>query len=139
VIDEKEPAILALEPETVTGDNSYTQATRIRTWAKRGVVLLTPALKWRCGRYAAGYHRFIKQPDNTELLAARRITVEPLFDLISKVLGTTDNQKQLPVKGRANVRTFLVLGVLTVQIAMIVNNLWGLPLHNISHMASVFT
>jgi len=40
-----------------------------------------------------------------------------------KVLGTTQNQKQLPLQGLANVRTFLSLGVLDVQIAMIVNNI----------------
>ena len=44
----------------------------------------------------------------------------------SKVLGTTQNQKQLPLQGLANVRSFLSLGVLAVQIAMIVNNMWGL-------------
>ena len=65
--------------------------------------------------------------------------MEPLFDLVSKVLGTTDNQKQLPIKGLANVRTLLTSGVLTVQIAMIANSIWGLPLHDISHMAAVFT
>lgn len=65
--------------------------------------------------------------------------MEPLFDLTSKVLGTTDNQKQLPIKELANVRTFLTLGVLTVQIAMIANSIWGLPLRDISHMTAVFT
>jgi len=73
------------------------------------------------------------------LLSSRKTAVEPLFDLISKVLGTTDNHKQLPIKGLSNVRTCLTLGVLTVQIAMIANGIWGLPLHDISHMAAVFT
>src|SRR5438445_659187 len=35
-----------LTPDTLTADNSYPQATRIRQWAQQGVVLLTPALKW---------------------------------------------------------------------------------------------
>jgi hypothetical protein len=44
VMDDKEPLFLAqLQPATVAADNSYTQATRIRRWAKAGVVLLTPA------------------------------------------------------------------------------------------------
>jgi hypothetical protein len=55
------------------------------------------------------------------------------------VLGTTQNQKQLPLQGLANVRTFLSLEVLAVQIAMIVNNVWGLPLRQISHFLTVFS
>lgn len=139
VIDQKATQILQLEPNDLVGDDSYTKYTRIRTWARAGVALLVPALKWVKGRYAQAYHRFIEQPENAELLASRGTAVEPLFDLVSKVLGTTDNQKQLPIKGLANVRTFLTLGVLTVQIAMIANSIWGLPLHDISHMAAVFT
>jgi len=139
VIDQKALKILQLEPNELVGDDNYTKYTRIRTWAKAGVALLVPALKWVKGRYAQAYHRFIGQPENAELLASRGTAVEPLFDLVSKVLGTTDNQKQLPIKGLANVRTLLTSGVLTVQIAMIANSIWGLPLHDISHMAAVFT
>ena len=138
-IDHKATQILQLEPNELVGDDSYTKYTRIRAWAKAGVALLVPALKWVKGRYAQAYHRFIGQPENAELLACRGTAVEPLFDLISKVLGTTDNHKQLPIKGLANVRTCLTLGVLTLQIAMIANSIWGLPLHDISHMAAVFT
>jgi hypothetical protein len=41
-----------LQPQTLATDNSYTQVTRIKRWAKQGVVLLTPALKWVKGRSA---------------------------------------------------------------------------------------
>ncbi len=139
VIDQKATQIIQLEPNELVGDDNYTKYTRIRTWAKAGVALLVPALKWVKGRYAQAYHRFISQPENADLLACRGTAVEPLFDLISKVLGTTNNQKQLPIKGLANVRTFLTLGVLTVQIAMIANSIWGLPLRDVSHMTAVFT
>lgn len=139
VVDEKTPQIETLEPTDVVGDDSYTKYTRIRAWAKRGIALLTPALKWTEGRYAQAYHRFINQPENAVILSGRKTAVEPLFDLVSQVLGTTDNHKQLPLKGLANVRTLLSLGVLTVQIAMIANSIWGLPLCNVSHMAAVFT
>jgi hypothetical protein len=59
--------------------------------------------------------------------------------LFSKVLGTTKNQKQLPIQGLAKVRTFLSLGVLAVQIAMIVNNVWGLPLRQIAQILTMFS
>jgi hypothetical protein len=70
----------------------------IRQWAKRGLVLVTPALTW-----------------------------------------TTGHQKQLPMQRLDNVRACLALATLTVQVAMIANSIWDLPLRNISTIASAFT
>ncbi len=137
--DQETQIIKEFAPQTVSADNSYAKATRIRQWAAQGVVLLTPAAKWIKGRFAEAYHRFIHEPPNAELLAARRIAIEPMFDLIAKVIGADGLQKPLPIQHLTNVRTCLVLGVLTVQLAMIVNSLYGLPLHDISHILSVFT
>jgi hypothetical protein len=140
VLDEQAEAILhQLTPDTLTADNSYTQASRIRHWAHQGVALLTPAVKWVKGRYATAYHRFIQQPANTHLLNRRRTAIEPVFDLVAKVLGTTARQKQLPIQKLANVRTCLALATLTIQVAMIANSIWGLPLRNISAIAAAFT
>lgn len=140
VIDEQAESIIrVLSPETLTADNSYAQATRIRQWAQQGVALLTPALKWVKGRYAAAYHCFIQQPANAKLLNSRRTAIEPVFDLVAKVLGTTAKQKQLPIQKLTNVRTCLALATLTIQVAMIANSIWGLPLRNISTMAAAFT
>lgn len=139
VLEEKTKLLFDLAPNVVIGDNGYFKAMRIRNWAKQGVILLTPATRWKNGRYAAAYHRFIKEPEPAKWLAARRTAIEPVFDLFSKVLGTQDNHKQLPIQGLANVRTFLSLGVLAVQIAMLVNDIWSRPLRQISHMLSVFS
>ena len=126
-------------PATVTTDNSSTQALRIRQWAKRGVVLLTPALQWTKGRYTEAYQRYSDWPEQVELLRSRRTAIEPLFDLMAKALGTTGRQKQWPIQHLDNVRTCLALATLTVQVAMIVNSIWGLPLRNISTIATAFT
>ena len=140
VIDQKAEAIISnLAPETVAADNSYTQATRIRQWAKRGVALLTPAYQWVKGRYARAYHRFLKEPAVAAALRKRRTTIEPLFDLVAHVLGLTGQQKELPIQGLGNVRSCLSLATLTVQIAMLVNSIWGLPLRNISIMMAACT
>ena len=40
------PLIQHFRPETMTTDNSYAKARRIRQWAQQGVVLLSPAVKW---------------------------------------------------------------------------------------------
>lgn len=139
VIDQKTMHIFdELTPDTLAADNSYTKAMRIRHWAKKGVALLTPAHKWVKGQYAMAYHRFIQAPDIVEHLRKRRTSVEPLFDLVAKVLGTTARQKQLPIQRLKNVCTCLALATLTVQVAMIVNSIWGLPLRNVSTMIAAF-
>lgn len=139
VLTQKEETILTqLQPETLAADNSYTQATRIKRWAKQGVALLTPALKWVNGRFAQAYHRFRKRPDIAPHLARRRTSIEPLFDLVAKVIGTTAKQKQLPVQRLPTVRTCLALATLSVQIAMIANSIWHLPHRNISEIATAF-
>jgi len=140
VIDQQAtPLIQYFHPHTVTTDNSYAKARRIRQWAQQGVVLLSPAVQWVKGRYALAYHRYIQQPENAELLRRRRTAIEPVFDLIAQVLGTKAKQKQLPLQKLSHVRTCLALATFTVQVAMIANSIWGLPLRNISTMAAAFT
>ena len=139
VLDQQEEALLGGIAEVVVGDNSFCKARRIRRWAKRGVLLVTPATKWRKGRYARAYHRFLKEPDVTGWLAARRTAIEPVFDLFRHVLGTKGLQKQLPVAGLPNVQTFLSLGVLAVQIAMLVNSIWGYPFREVAHILAAFS
>jgi hypothetical protein len=139
-LDQKEATILGqLRPATLATDNAYTQASRIRRWAKQGIALLTPAKKWVRGRFAQAYHRFIRLPDVAPHLKNRRTSVEPLFDLVAKVIGANTNQKQLSVQRLDNVRTCLALATLSVQISMIANSIWGLPHRNISQMATAFT
>jgi len=140
VLQAKEPRLVHdLAPHTLTTDDAYTQARRIRRWAQAGVVLLTPALRWVKGRYATAYHRFMSEPQQAALLRSRRTAIEPVFDLLAQLIGATDNHKQLPLQGLANVRTCLALATLTLQVAMIANSIWGLPLRNISSMATAFT
>jgi hypothetical protein len=140
VLDAKEVHILhVLSPNTLTTDDSYTQARRIRRWAQAGVVLLTPALKWTQGRYATAYRRFLREPEQVELSRSRRTAIEPIFDLVAQLIGATDNHKQLPLQRLAKVRTYLALATWLLQVAMIANSIWGLPLRNISTLMTAFT
>jgi hypothetical protein len=100
---------------------------------------LTPALKWTTGRYAAAYQRYIDWPEQVELLRSHRTAIAPVFDLVAQAVGATGPQKQVPIQRLANVRTCLTLATLTVQVAMIANSIWALPLRNISTIASAFT
>jgi hypothetical protein len=135
----KEQIILhQLQPQTLCGDDAYTAANRIRDWAHHAIILLAPALRWRNGRYAKAYHHFIKQPDIAPLLHHRKTAIEPVFDLLAKLLGLTGTQKQLPLQHLSNVRPFLALAVLSLQIAMIANNVWRLPFRFISLIHGAF-
>jgi hypothetical protein len=95
-------------------------------------VLLSPAASWKNGKYAQAYHRFIKKEPYRTWLKCRKTAIEPIFDLLSKLLGTSNNHKQLPLQKLANVQPFLFLGVIALQITMIVNNAFGLPIRSIS-------
>lgn len=136
----KEETILHhLKPETFCGDDAYTQALRIRRWAKQGVILVAPALRWRKGRYAKAYRNFIKaDAEIAAILRRRKTAIEPIFDLIAKLIGTTSKQKQLFKQHIDNVRTHLALGVLSLQIAMVANSIWGIPFRTISYIKGAF-
>jgi hypothetical protein len=140
VLDQKAAFILnQLRPASLTADDRYTKARRIRHWIRQGTLLITPALRWVKGRYAQAYHRFLAEADIQERFKKRKTSVEPLFDLIAKVIGATKQHKQLPMQKLVNVRTVLALGTLTVQISMIMNSILGLPLREISTIKAAFS
>jgi hypothetical protein len=132
VFEQKKEALFQFDPEAIVGDNGYFQAMRVRRWATEGVLLLSPAATWKNGKYAQAYHQFIKQEPYRTWLKCRKTAIEPIFDLLSKLLGTSNNHKQLPLQKLANVQPFLCLGVIALQITMIVNNAFGLPIRSIS-------
>ena len=139
VLDQKEEALLVFHPEAVVGDNAYFKAMRVRHWAAQGIILVSPAAKWKNGKYAQAYHCFLEKKPASAWLKCRKTAIEPVFDLFSKVLGTANNHKQLPLQWLVKVRTFLCLGVLAVQIAMIINNVFSLPLRQISSFLSALS
>jgi hypothetical protein len=139
VFEQKKEALFAFHLEAVVGDNAYFNAMRLRRWAEQGVILVSPAAKWKNGKVAQSYHRFLEQKPVDRWLKCRKTAIEPVFDLFSKVLGTVNNHKQLPVQWLAKVQPFLCLGVLTVQIAMIINNVFSLPFRQISSILSALS
>lgn len=140
VLDQKAEFILnQLHPASLTADDRYTKAMRIRRWVRRGTLLITPALRWVKGRYAQAYHQLLSEPDIQQRFKKRKTSVEPLFDLIAKVIGASTRQKELPLQKLVNVRTVLALGTLTVQIAMIMNSIRGVPLREISAIKAAFS
>jgi hypothetical protein len=141
VLDQKlsQSQLESFNPQTLVTDDGYTSFRRIKRFAKRGIALLTPALRAKVSPSSQNYHHFIAQEENQAWLKKRKTAIEPIFDLVSHLLDTKENHKQLPIKGLANVRSFLLLGVLMLQLAMIINSIWGLPLRNVSQMLAVFS
>ena len=137
IMDRKEEDILSANIGYLVGDDGYTNFQRTKEYAQEGLLLVTPALHAN-GKEGQSYHQFIEQPFIKSLLQKRKIVIEPLFDLVSGLLGTESNHKQLPLKGKLNVRSFLSFGVLLTQLALLMNSVYGLPFHNISHLLTVF-
>ena len=77
--------------------------------------------------------------NDRERFRHRKTSVEPLFDLIAKVIGATGKQKQLLIQRLVNVRTALALGALSVQFAMVMNSIWNLRPRDISTMSAAFS
>lgn len=138
-LSDKEALLLSWSPREVSGDDAYTNGERARNWATEGVVLLASGLKLGKKGEKGSYKAFLQEADNQRLLKKRKTTIEPIFDLISHVAGTHDNHKQLPVGGLQRVQTYLLLAVVLVQLAMILNAIWGLPARNVVHMVAVMT
>jgi len=139
VFEQKKEALFQFDPEAIVGDNGYFQAMRVRRWAAEGVLLLSPAAAWKNGQYAQAYHRFLKQEPYCTWLNCRKTAIEPIFDLLSKLLGTLNNHKQLPLQKLANVQPFLCLGVLALQLTMIVNSAFDLPIRCISYFLTALS
>ncbi len=70
--------------------------------------------------------------------ATRKTAIEPVFDLLSKLLSITGAHKPLPLRGVAYVSTFLGIGILLLQLAMLMNVRCGLPTRNVTHIKTVF-
>jgi hypothetical protein len=94
---------------------------------------------WKNGKYAQAYHHFLKQKPYYTWLKCRKTAIEPIFDLLSKLLGMFNNHKQLPLQKLANVQPFLCLGVLALQITMIMNSAFGLPIRSISYFLTALS
>jgi hypothetical protein len=47
--EQKKAALFQFDPEAIVGDNAYFQAMRVRRWAAKGILVLSPAAAWKTG------------------------------------------------------------------------------------------
>ena len=135
-----EKAVLDLKTESmvdrnigyIVADGGYTDLKRVKALAKKGVLLLTLVAGAK-SRQAVCY---LEAVNNSEQLGAyqkkRKTVIEPVFALLSALVSTPANQKQLSVSRIENVNPFLMLAVMLLQLAMLVNLTWNLPFGKVS-------
>jgi hypothetical protein len=137
-IEQKLDWLLARNIRYVIADSGYTDFQRVKRFAEYGILLITPIP----GAKRAETVNYLSAINSSEALSAhqnrRKTAIEPVFSLLSVLASTGANQKQLGLSGMENVRTFLILSVMLLQVAMAVNSIWNLPLRNVSSLSAAF-
>ena len=99
--------------------------------------LLTPITDAKATEKVA-YLQAIETSPQLQTYQQRKTAIEPIFSLLSELTGTNNNQKQLPISRIENVKSFLLLAIVLLQIAMLVNSIWNRPRREVSRMKTLF-
>lgn len=138
ILDKQLDKLLTQNIGYIVADAGYTDLKRTEQLANKGLLLITPVI----GAKRPQAQRYVEVINQSTLLQAyqqkRSYVIEPIFELLKQLLSTHTHHKQLPVSGKPNVVTFLMLGVVLLQVAMLVNSIWGRPLKNVTHLITVF-
>ena len=138
VLDTKRDRLIEKGVRCIVTDNGYVDKKRAAAFAEAGVLLLTPKTTLAEANSLLGADPLSTATQVQTWQAARKTAIEPVFDLLSKLLSITGAHKPLPLRGLAFVSTFLGFGILLLQLAMLMNVRWGLPTRNITHIKTVF-
>ena len=137
-LDHQTEALLARNIRYIAADAGYTDLNRVEQLASQGVLLLTPIVGAKSDK-ALDYLQAIETSQTLNHYQNQRKTaIEPVFALLLELGATDSNQKQLPVSRLDNVRPFLLLTVVLLQLSMMVNSIWRLPFRNVSVMIAAF-
>ena len=137
-LDEKTEALLSQNIKYIVADAGYTDFDRIQRLAENQLFLLTPITGAKAARKVAYLQAIETSPELKAYQQQRKTAIEPVFSLLSELTGTDKNQKQLPVRHLENVKTFLMLAVVLLQIAMLVNLTANKPHREVSQMKTLF-
>ena len=137
-LDTKKGRFLEKGVRCIVTDNGYVDKKRQTVFAETHMLLLTPKTTLAEANRRLGADPLYTATQVETWQAARKTAIEPVFDLLSKLLSITGAHKPLPMRGLSYVATFLGLGILMLQLAMLMNHRCGLPTRNITHMKTVF-
>ena len=138
VLDTKKDKLIERGVRCIVADNGYVDKKRAAVFAEAKVLLLTPKTPLVEAHPLLGADPLYTATQMETWRAARKIAIEPVFDLLSRLLSIIGAHKPLPMRGLSYVATFLGLGVLVLQLAMLMNHRCGLPTRNITHIKTVF-
>lgn len=138
VLDMKKEKLIDRGTLCIVADNGYVDKKRTTAFAEVNVLLLTPKTTLDEANVLLGADPLYIATQVVIYQRARKIAIEPVFDLLSKLSSITCQQKPLPVRGLAYVSTFLGLGVLLLQLAMLINVRCQIPTRNVSHIKTCF-
>ena len=131
-------ALLERNIRYIAADAGYTDLNRVERLAEKGVLLLTPVNRAKSNK-ALDYLQAI---ETSALLAnyqkQRKTAIEPVFGLLIELAATDANHKQLPISRIDNVRPFLLVTVILLQLAMLVNSIYHLPGRKVAAMIAAF-
>ena len=138
VLDTKKDRLIEKGVRCIVADNGYVDKKRQATFAKDAVLLLTPKTTLPEANALLGADPLYTATQVATWRRVRKTAIEPVFDLLSRLLSITGAHKPLPLRGLASVSTFLGIGVLLLQLAMLMNVRCGLPTRNVTHIKTVF-
>ena len=138
VLDTKKDRLLEKGVRCIITDNGYVDKKRQTAFAQDDLLLLTPKTTLAEANALLGADPLYTATQVETWQKTRKTAIEPVFDLLSKLLSITGLHKPLPLRGLAYVSTFLGIGIVLLQLAMLMNVRCGLPIRNITHIKTVF-
>ena len=138
VLDTKKDRLIEKGVRCIVTDNGYVDKKRRVAFAKDDVLLLTPKTTLAEANALLGADPLYTATQVATWQAARKVAIEPVFDLLRKLLSITGAHKPLPLRGLAYASTFLGIGIVLLQLAMLMNVRCGLPTRNVTHIKTVF-
>lgn len=138
VLDTKKEKLIDRGTRCIVADNGYVDKKRATTFAESDVLLLTPKTTLDEANALLGAALLYTATQIETYQKARKTAIEPVFDLLSKLLSITGKHKPLPVRNLTYVSTFLGLGILLLQVSMLMNVQYGIPTRNVSYIKTCF-
>ena len=140
VLDRKKEKLVDRGTRCIVADNGYVDKKRATAFAEAQVLLLTPktTLAEVSNALLGADPLYTATQSTTYQSTPKMVSIEPVFDLLSKLLSMTGKHEPLPLRGLAYVSTFLGLGVLLLQVSMLMNVQYGIPTRNVSYIKTCF-
>ena len=138
VLDTKKDQLIGKGVRCIVADNGYVDKKRQAVFAEDQLLLITPKTTLAEANPLLGADPLYTATQVDTWQATRKVAIEPVFDLLSRLLSITGAHKPLPIRGLAYVSTFLGIGIVLLQLSMLMNVRCGLPTRNVTYIKTVF-